>query len=111
MIKKGEELKAEDEKYVKKIEMKNKLESYTFNWSSQLEEAELKKNIGSEYEPSVKLVNETKKWIEANQEASFEEYEDKYKEIETYFNTLMQKFNQPSDTQTQAPQETVADVD
>jgi heat shock 70kDa protein 1/2/6/8 len=91
MIKKAESLKEEDEKNFKRVEAKNNLESYVYNWRNQLDNKELSDKLGEEVEKSKQLIKETQTWLDANTSASAEEYEHKQKELETHFNSLAQK--------------------
>lgn len=74
---------AEDEAAAARITSKNGLESYTYNLRNSLNDEKL----ADKFEPAGKTkledaVNETIKWLDASQEASKEEYEEKQKELE-----------------------------
>jgi L1 cell adhesion molecule like protein len=76
-------LPAEDEAAAARIASKNSLESYTYNLRNSLTEEKL----ADKFEPADKAklessVNEAIKWLDASQEASKEEYEEKQKELE-----------------------------
>jgi len=87
MIKKAEELRAEDEKNYARVEAKNKLESMVYSYRSQLD---------SEQFASLPQVEEAKTflktqqdWLDANREATTEEFEAKTTEVESYFKELL----------------------
>lgn len=74
---------AEDEAAAARINAKNGLESYAYNLRNSMSDEKL----AGKFEPADKTklegtVNETIKWLDASQEASKEEYEDKQKELE-----------------------------
>ena len=83
MVKEAERLKKEDEANMKRVEAKNKLESYVYNWRNQMDNKELTAKIG---QPNVELVTTSVKdaqtWLDANTTATTEELEAKYKEVE-----------------------------
>jgi len=92
MVNDAEQFKAEDEKQRERIGAKNGLESYCFNMKSTVEEEKVKDKIP---EPDRKLIvdkcDETIKWLDANQSADKDEFEDKQKELEGMFNPIIQK--------------------
>ncbi len=74
---------AEDEAAAARITAKNGLESYAYNLRNSMTEEKL----ADKFEASDKsrletAVNETISWLDASQEASKEEYEEKQKELE-----------------------------
>lgn len=83
MIKIAEQQKEEDEKQIKRIEARNQLESYIYNWRNQLDSKEL---TGKLPETDVNTIQDTIKstqeWLDSNNSATTEELEDKYKEVE-----------------------------
>lgn len=92
MIKAAEKLKDEDEKQLKRIEARNGLESYIYNWRNQINNKELTDKL----DPSdVELVNNTVKttqeWLDANTSATTEEFQDKQKECEQVLNQIVTK--------------------
>ena len=92
MIQDAERLKEEDEKNMKRIEAKNKLESYIYNWRSQLDNKEVSEKLGeTEVETVRNCVKETQEWIDDNTSATTEEFESKMKECETLINPIATK--------------------
>ncbi|KAK2704777.1 heat shock 70 kDa protein cognate 4-like [Artemia franciscana] len=92
MVNEAEKYRAEDEKQRELIAAKNSLESYCFNMKSTLEDDQFKGKI-SEADKNTILdkCNETIKWLDANQLAEKEEYEDKQKEVEKVCSPIITK--------------------
>ncbi|KZT68155.1 heat shock protein 70 [Daedalea quercina L-15889] len=92
MVSEAERYKAEDEAAASRITAKNGLESYAYNLRNTLTDEKL----AGKFEPADKsklesAVNETISWLDASQEASKEEYEDRQKELEGVASPIMQK--------------------
>ena len=95
MIKEAERLKEEDESNLKKIEAKNKLEAYIYNWRNQMDNKEITEKIGDDDVNTIKTtIKETQDWLDANTTASKEEFEDKLKECESKFSKFSSKVYQ-----------------
>merc|ERR1712059_239007 len=95
MVSDAETFKAEDEKQKERISAKNNLESYCFNMKSTLEEEKLKDKIGdSDKEAITKKCDETIKWLDANQLAEVDEFQDKQKEVGGVCNPIITKLYQ-----------------
>ena len=97
MIKEAERLKAEDEANMKRIEAKNKLESFLYSWRNQLDNQEVTSKIGPEnVELITKIVKETQDWLDSNMSATQEELESKYKDCESKLKQVATKlYSQP----------------
>nr|MVD52289.1 hypothetical protein [Proteus mirabilis] len=87
--------KSEDEEHKKKVEAKNALENYAYNMrntvkdekiASKLPEAD-KKKIEDAIEAAIQ-------WLDANQLAESDEFEDKMKELESVCNPIIAKMYQ-----------------
>lgn len=87
MIKKAEELRAEDEKNFARVEAKNKLESMVYSYRSQLDSEQFSKL--PQVEEAKTFLKTQQDWLDANREASTEEFEAKGKEVESYFKELL----------------------
>ena len=95
MVEKAEQFKAEDEAIMKRIEAKNGLEGYVYNWKTQLEDEKLKSNLGEENHATIKkAIEEAKEWVDSHGSAETEEYDNKQKELETLINPLMESVYQ-----------------
>ena len=92
MIKAAEQLKDEDEKQLKRIEAKNQLESYIYNWRNQLDSKELAGKLPEEDVSTIRdTIKSTQEWLDANTTATTEEFEDKFKEVETKLKEIAMK--------------------
>jgi len=95
MVNDAEKYKAEDESQRDKISAKNGLESYCFNMKTTIEDEKLKDKVSAEEKESiVKKCDEIMKWLDANQLAEKEEFEDKQKELEAVCNPIVTKLYQ-----------------
>jgi L1 cell adhesion molecule like protein len=84
MIKVAEQQKEEDEKQIKRVEARNQLESYIYNWRNQLDSKELAGKLPEEDVKTIQdTIKSTQEWLDTNSTATTEELEDKYKEVET----------------------------
>merc|ERR1711973_990988 len=78
-----ERMVAEAEKYAAEDEAKNGLESYVFNMKQSIEDEKVADKISEEDKKAVKdKCDETVVWIDANQTAEKDEFDDKKKEVE-----------------------------
>jgi heat shock protein 1/8 len=74
---------AEDEAAAARITAKNALESYSYNLRNSLNDEKLKDKFDAADKAKLEAaVNETIQWLDASQEGSKEEYEEKQKELE-----------------------------
>jgi L1 cell adhesion molecule like protein len=90
MVKAAEKFKEDDEKERARIEAKNNLENYVYNTRNTLrdKDEEKSKEAWQEAEP---IVNEGIAWLENNEKASKEEFDDKQKELEEKIRPIMVK--------------------
>ncbi|KAL6645878.1 hypothetical protein ACP70R_017486 [Stipagrostis hirtigluma subsp. patula] len=95
MVQEAEKYKAEDEEHKKKVDAKNSLENYAYNMrntikddkiASKLPEAD-KKKIDDAIEGAIN-------WLDNNQLAEVDEFEDKMKELEGICNPIIAKMYQ-----------------
>merc|ERR1712113_8543 len=86
---------AEDEKQRERISAKNGLESYCFNMKSTMDEEKVKSAISDSDKKKIEdKCDECIKWLDANQMAEKDEYEDKQKEVEQVCNPIIQNLYQ-----------------
>jgi L1 cell adhesion molecule like protein len=80
--------------------MKNKLESYIYNWRNQMDNAEITAKLSEDDITTIKKnVKETQDWLDTNTTATHEEFEAKLKECEGVFNEFSTKlYSGGSDT-------------
>jgi len=92
MVNDAETFKAEDEKQKERISSKNNLESYCFNMKTTLDDEKVKDKIGEDDKKTIlDKCDETIKWLDANQLAEVEEFNDKQKEVEGICNPIITK--------------------
>merc|ERR550514_2246494 len=94
MVREAEEFADEDAKVKEKVDKRNALEGYAYNLKNQLNEEE--KGVADKIDDEDKetleeAIKEVLDWLDDNQEADVEEYEEKQKELEGIANPIMQK--------------------
>ncbi|XP_011034569.1 PREDICTED: heat shock 70 kDa protein-like [Populus euphratica] len=95
MVQEAERYKAEDEKVKKKVEAKNALENYAYNMRNTMRDDK----VGGKLDPAdrqkiEKEIEETINWLDRNQLAEVDEFEDKLKELEGLCNPIISKMYQ-----------------
>jgi len=95
MVQEAERYKAEDEEHKKKIEAKNSLENYAYNMRNTIKDEKVADKVdAADKETIEKAVEETITWLDANQLAEVEEFEDKLKSLESLCNPIVSKMYQ-----------------
>ncbi|XP_045812928.1 heat shock 70 kDa protein [Trifolium pratense] len=95
MVKDAERYKAEDEEVKKKVEAKNSLENYAYNMRNTIKDEKIAGKLSSDDKGKIeKAVEEAIHWLEANQLAEVDEFEDKQKELEGICNPIIAKMYQ-----------------
>merc|ERR1711953_1542890 len=95
MVNDADKFKAEDEKQKERISAKNGLESYCFNMKSSMDEENLKEKISEDEKRTITCkCDEALKWLDSNQLAEVEEFQDKQKEVEAICNPIISKLYQ-----------------
>src|ERR1044072_3992316 len=81
MVQEAERYKSEDEEVKKKVEAKNSLENYAYNMRNTVKDEKFAGKLSVEDKQKIeKAVDETIEWLDRNQLAEVEEFEDKLKE-------------------------------
>jgi L1 cell adhesion molecule like protein len=100
----------EDAEFKEKVEAKNGLENYCFSIKNTINDEKLKDNIPEDDKKMVEeKIDDTLKWLEANNSAPKEDYESKKKELEETFKPIMDKLmpsGMPSGMPTEMPSTT-----
>lgn len=97
MVNEAEKYKAEDEKQRDRVQAKNGLESYVYQMKQTMEDEKLKDKISEEDKKIVlDKCDEVIRWLDGNQSAEKEEFEDKQKELEKVYNPVITKVYQAS---------------
>merc|ERR1719327_911805 len=92
MVNDAEKFKADDDKQKERIAAKNGLESYCFNMKSTLEDEKFKEKLMKMTKKTIlDKCNEAISWLDGNQTAEKEEFEDKQKELEEMWRPLSSK--------------------
>jgi len=95
MVKEAEQYKSEDDKNKQRIEAKNGLENYAFSLRNTLKDPNVAGKIDDSDKTALeKAIDETVKWLDANQTGESEEFEHKQKELEGIAMPIMTKLYQ-----------------
>merc|ERR1719397_200767 len=96
MLKAAEEFAEEDRMMREKVEAKNGLESFAFGLKSQLEDEEkLAGKLSEEDQETVEeAVNDVLDWLQSNDDAEKEDFNEKKAELEEIVNPILQEFYQ-----------------
>ncbi len=95
MVNEAERHKSEDDAARATVEARNGLESYVYSVRNTLDDEKLKDKISEQDKTIVSnTIQSTIQWLESNQEATIDEYNNKKKEIESICNNVMSKLYQ-----------------
>ncbi|WIA16291.1 hypothetical protein OEZ85_012994 [Tetradesmus obliquus] len=95
MVQEAEKYKSEDEQQAKKIESKNGLENYAYSMRNTIRDDKVAEKLPADDKAKIEhAVDEVLKWLEANQLAEVEEFEDKQKELEGICNPIITRMYQ-----------------
>uniref|UniRef100_A0A0D6R5C5 Heat shock protein 70 n=1 Tax=Araucaria cunninghamii TaxID=56994 RepID=A0A0D6R5C5_ARACU len=95
MVQEAEKYKAEDEELKKKIESKNTLENYAYNMRNTIKDEKISGKLDPSDKKKIEVaVDEAIQWLDGNQLAEQEEFDDKMKELESICNPIIAKMYQ-----------------
>ncbi|XP_052177051.1 heat shock 70 kDa protein-like [Diospyros lotus] len=95
MVRDADKYKAEDEAVKKKVEAKNALENYAYSMRNTLRDEKIAGNMAPEEKQKIeKAIDEAIDWLDRNQLAEVDEFEDKLKELENLCNPIIAKIYQ-----------------
>merc|ERR1712198_810698 len=95
MVQDAEKYKGEDEKQRERISSKNQLESYAFNMKSTVEDEKFKDKISEDDKKSITdKCNEVIAWLDSNQMAEKEEFDEQQKDLEKLCMPIITKMYQ-----------------
>jgi len=99
MVREAEEFAEEDKKIREKIDARNALENYVYSMKNQLSDGE--KGIGDKIseddkEAIEKALEDVNEWLDDNQGAEKEDFDEKLKEVQDTCNPIIQKVYQAS---------------
>jgi heat shock 70kDa protein 1/2/6/8 len=95
MVQDAEKYKAEDEELKKKVEAKNGLENYAYNMRNTIKDDKIASKLSVEDKKKIEdAVDGAISWLDSNQLAEVDEFEDKMKELEGICNPIIAKMYQ-----------------
>ncbi|KAF5180950.1 Chaperone protein dnak [Thalictrum thalictroides] len=95
LVKEAEKYKAEDEEVKKKVEARNALENYAYSMRNTVKDEKIAGKLDAGDKQKIeKAVVDAINWVEGNQLAEVEEFEDKLKELEETCNPIIAKMYQ-----------------
>merc|ERR1711879_580777 len=95
MVADAEKFAEDDKKQADRIASKNGLESYVYQLKNSLEEANISEKISPEDKKAIQdQASEIINWLDNNQSAEIDEFEDKKKELESVANPIITKMYQ-----------------
>jgi len=95
MVQEAEKYKAEDEEHKKKVDSKNQLENYAYNMRNSINDEKVAGKIDPDDKKKIDdAIEGAINWLESNQLAEVDEFEDKLKELEGICNPIMAKLYQ-----------------
>ncbi|KAL2759709.1 hypothetical protein ACRALDRAFT_2023846 [Sodiomyces alcalophilus JCM 7366] len=93
MLAEAEKYKAEDEAEAARVAAKNGLESYAYSLRNTLNDSNVEEKLEAADKETLKTeIDKVVSWLDDNQMATREEYEDRQKELEGIANPIMMKF-------------------
>mmetsp|Transcript_9562 Transcript_9562/g.28994 ORF Transcript_9562/g.28994 Transcript_9562/m.28994 type:complete len:639 (-) Transcript_9562:180-2096(-) len=100
MVQEAEKYKAEDEAARQKIDARNQLENYMFSLRSTITEGPAAEKIsGDDKSKLTRMIEETLKWLDANQLADADEFKFKQEELSKVANPIISNMYQQCGTQ------------
>ncbi|KAG6674793.1 hypothetical protein I3842_15G063200 [Carya illinoinensis] len=95
MVQEAKKYKSKDEEHEKKIEAKNALENYTYNMRNTVKDEKISAKFGSNDKKKIDdAIKQAIQWLDNNQLAKADEFEDKIKELESIYNLIIAKMYQ-----------------
>merc|ERR1712012_1052140 len=95
MVNDAEKFKEEDNKQKDRISAKNGLESYCFNMKTTIEDEKMADKISEDDKKKITdKCDDAIKWLDANQLAEVEEFQEKQKEVEAVCSPIITKLYQ-----------------
>ncbi|XP_039128040.1 heat shock cognate 70 kDa protein 2-like [Dioscorea cayenensis subsp. rotundata] len=95
MVQEAEKYKQEDEEHKKKVEAKNTLENYAYNMRNTIKDEKIASKLPAADKKKIEdAIEEAVNWLERNQLAEVDEFEDKMKELEGICNPIIAKMYQ-----------------
>merc|ERR1712188_217282 len=99
MVQEAEEFQEEDKKVREKIEARNQLENYVYSMKNTLSDSEkgVADKIGDDDKEAIeKALGEANEWLDDNQDAEKEDFDEKLKEVQDICSPIISKVYQES---------------
>uniref|UniRef100_A0A0E0HFK2 Uncharacterized protein n=1 Tax=Oryza nivara TaxID=4536 RepID=A0A0E0HFK2_ORYNI len=95
MVQEAEKYKAEDEEHKKKVDAKNALENYAYNMRNTIKDEKIASKLAADDKKKIEdAIDGAISWLDTNQLAEADEFEDKMKELEGICNPIIAKMYQ-----------------
>jgi len=95
MVQDAEKYKSEDEEHRKKIESKNSLENYAYNMRNTIRDEKVAGNLDPDDKKKIEdAIEAAIQWLDQNQLAESDEFDDKMKELEGICNPIIARMYQ-----------------
>ncbi|KAN0030297.1 hypothetical protein ACTA71_010059 [Dictyostelium dimigraforme] len=95
MVADAEKFKQQDEQQKDRVESKNKLENYAFTVKNSIKDEKIAAKISDADKSTIESETDSVlKWLDSNQTAEKDEFEDKMKSLEAIVNPIMSKLYQ-----------------
>uniref|UniRef100_A0A6N2NL10 Uncharacterized protein n=1 Tax=Salix viminalis TaxID=40686 RepID=A0A6N2NL10_SALVM len=95
MVQEAEKYKSEDEEHKKKVESKNSLENYAYNMRNTIKDEKISSKLAADDKKKIEdAIDNAIQWLDSNQLAEADEFEDKMKELESICNPIIAKMYQ-----------------
>ncbi|GMN57225.1 hypothetical protein TIFTF001_026324 [Ficus carica] len=95
MVQEAEKYKSEDEEHKKKIDAKNALENYAYNMRNTVKDEKISSKLDATDKKKIEdAIDQAIQWLDGNQLAEADEFEDKMKELESICNPIIAKMYQ-----------------
>ncbi|EAY98319.1 hypothetical protein OsI_20227 [Oryza sativa Indica Group] len=95
MVQEAEKYKAEDEEHKKKVDAKNALENYAYNMRNTIKDEKIASKLAADDKKRIEdAIDGAISWLDTNQLAEADEFEDKMKELEGICNPIIAKMYQ-----------------
>ena len=92
MVQEAEQYEEEDKRNKERVDARNDLENYLYNVRNSFTQEQLKDKFDpADKEKLEKLVKDGLDWLDHNNSATKEEFDDKRKEVENVYNPIIQK--------------------
>uniref|UniRef100_J3M7V9 Uncharacterized protein n=1 Tax=Oryza brachyantha TaxID=4533 RepID=J3M7V9_ORYBR len=95
MVQEAEKYKSEDEEHKKKVDAKNALENYAYNMRNTIKDEKIASKLAADDKKKIEdAIDGAISWLDSNQLAEADEFEDKMKELEGICNPIIAKMYQ-----------------